>query len=145
MVKGAELLSDTVIRILGGNVTSKPQDETINGELKDAPKIFKADCKVDWNNSSTDIHNKIRGLSPYPTAWTVIEKDGKSKSLKLFESEKIIDGNNNTSKIKSTDELLIGTNDGWIRIHKLQLEGKKKMNTSDFVKGFQFDDWTIQA
>jgi methionyl-tRNA formyltransferase len=145
MVKGAELLADTVVKILGGNVGSIPQDESINGELKNAPKIFKADCKIDWNNDSTAIHNKIRGLSPYPTAWTVIEKDGKCKSLKLFESEKIVDGNNNSMTIKCEEDLLIGTSDGWIKINKLQLEGKKKMNTSDFIKGFQFDGWNIQS
>lgn len=136
MVKGAKLLSTTVQQIFEGKAEGIAQDELLTEDCKHAPKIFKADCKIDWLQSSQSIHNKIRGLSPYPTAWTEIELNGKKKSLKLFESRFKKDGNNNCGRIKLEDQVSFGCADGWVTILELQLEGKKRMSAQDFIKGY---------
>lgn len=140
MVKGATLLTQTVHAIFDGGVQAKPQHEFIGvSEFKHAPKIFKPDCKIDWNNTTTAIFNKIRGLSPYPTAWTEIEYNGKIKSMKLFKTAPEQTGENNAGKISSMPEAIkFGTADGWIILKNIQLEGKKRMDIVDFRKGFDF-------
>ncbi|MCB9223273.1 MAG: methionyl-tRNA formyltransferase [Crocinitomicaceae bacterium] len=144
MVKGAELLAKTVKQILDGTVKAIPQNELIKGELKEAPKIFKPDCKIDWNHSTVEIYNKIRGLSPYPAAWTSIQKDDQVRSIKLFKTTKALDGSSHSNEIKiEKDHLYFGTADGWLQIDELQIEGKKRMNVSDFLKGFQIQDWKL--
>lgn len=138
MVKGATLLQKTVTDILNGNVQAKPQSEFITGELKHAPKIFKPDCKINWANDTRTIYNKIRGLSPYPTAWTELELEGgKKRTLKLFITEMEITGKNHSGEITLQDKTLkFGTADGWIILKEIQLEGKKRMNTEAFILGF---------
>lgn len=144
MVKGAELLAKTVAQILNGTVQSTPQKELVQGELKEAPKIFKQDCKVNWNDNRQHIHNLVRGMSPYPTAWTQIEKDGQVKSLKLFSTRISNEETNVQQQIKvEGDQLYFGCTDGWLAIHEMQLEGKKRMPVSDFLKGFQIQDWQL--
>lgn len=144
MVEGAGLLAKTVGQILSGSVTAIPQDQLIKEELKEAPKIFKNDCQINWAFDVESIHNKIRGLSPYPTAWTTIEKDGTKKTIKLFQSIKHFDGLNHSNQLKvEHDKLYFGAADGWIEIIELQLEGKKRMSVSDFLKGFQIEEWTL--
>lgn len=142
MVEGAKLLCHTVDEILSGKVTSQAQAEMVDeATLKHAPKIFKPDCKVNWEDTTTQCHNKIRGLSPYPAAWTeIVDKEGKTKSLKVFETKPHKDGSRNSGKIKSTNQILyFGTADGWLEIIELQLEGKKRMPTSQFLQGFKLD------
>lgn len=143
MVEGAKLLANTVAQILNGEVSGIAQSDMIKGELKDAPKIFKSDCQVNWDKTSNEVHNMIRGMAPYPTAWTKIEKGDTSKTIKLFTAEKIEDGKNNALQIKVDSELYFGTADGWIKIIELQLEGKKRMKAADFIKGFNFNEWNL--
>ena len=105
-----------------------------------APKIFKGDCKIIWSESAIDIHNKIRGLSPYPTAWTSVDKD---KTLKLFKST--YENTNHNLEIgkvviNNKKELKVATHDGFVHIHELQLSGKKRMKTADFLRGYSFED-----
>ncbi|UKN02638.1 methionyl-tRNA formyltransferase [Paracrocinitomix mangrovi] len=141
MVKGAELLVKTIHNIFDGKAIGKPQSELISGELKDAPKIFKKDCRIQWANSTAAIYNKIRGLSPYPAAWTEIIKDGKVKSLKLYDVIPHFDGLNHNRQIKiENHQLYFGTSDGWIEVLQMQLEGKKRMSVSDFLLGFDMKD-----
>lgn len=141
MVKGATLLANTVKAIFDGGVTSKSQDEFIGiSEFKHAPKIFKADCKIDWTNSTLEIYNKIRGMAPYPTAWTEVKYQDKIKSMKLFKTRHEQTGKNNTGNITvSAEEIKFGTADGWIILDSIQLEGKKRMEVIDFRKGFDFE------
>jgi methionyl-tRNA formyltransferase len=136
MVKGATLLKDTVLQIFEGNVKAVPQEELYNESHQHAPKIFKADCKIDWSKNTEEIHNKIRGLSPYPTAWTEFIINGKKKSIKLFESRKKLDGQNHLGQLKLDESLLIGSTDGWVEILQLQVEGKKRMKATDFISGY---------
>lgn len=146
MVAGATLLTKTVREIFNGTVRAKDQAdffETI--ELKHAPKIFKPDCKINWNDKTLNIYNKIRGLSPYPAAWTSLKpKEGKNKSLKIFQTKPAVDGSNHAGKIEvKEDGVYFGTNDGWLKIEELQLEGKKRMSTDQFAKGFKFESYDL--
>lgn len=145
MIAGAGLLTNTVNQILTTGVQAIDQSKLIgNEDIKHAPKIFKADCKINWKLNSEQLHNLIRGLSPYPTAWTELSNESSTKSMKIFSTVIKVDGNNNAGQIKTeADQVWFGTGDGWLEILELQLEGKKRMNTKDFVKGFNFDDYSL--
>jgi len=141
MVIGAQLLSKTVQNIFKGNVEGLAQD---NSNLKHAPKIFKQDCKIDWTLDTITIHNKIRGLSPYPTAWTELINDHSKKSIKLFDTIYSIDNKNNSKSIKVEEKkIYFGTSNGWIILKDVQLEGKKRMEINALMNGFDFELWTL--
>ena len=147
MMVGANLLSKTVRQILNGTVKAIPQTDLDLSQIKHAPKIFKPDCKIDWNQKTISIFNKIRGLSPYPTAWTQLVKiddDQQTKSLKLFEVDYLVDTKNNAHQIKiDNKKVLFGTADGWIVLKDVQLEGKKRMPIQALMNGFKFDDYKL--
>lgn len=146
MKEGALLLAETVPKVLEGDVEAVPQREREGEVLPVAPKIFKPDGEIDWRASTKKIHDKIRGLSPYPAAWTRIEKEGVVKTVKLFASVKEITGTDNSGTLSFTkSSLKWGTADGWIAVTELQLEGKKRMSTEDFLKGFQPDKWKLST
>ncbi len=132
MLKGAGLVLKTVEQIRDDNYTLKVQLQT--DDLKPAPKLFKEDCGIDWSMSSKRIYNFIRGLSPYPAAWTKIG----DKTYKIFEIEIVeesIDGVPGSVESDGKKLLLIKTGDGAIRITDLQLQGKKRMKIEDFFRG----------
>ena len=136
MKAGAELIVETLERLAEGNLEEKAQDHIDNRFLRHGPKIFTETCKIDWNRTSEEIFNLIRGLSPYPAAFTELN----GKKLKIF-SAKV---SHDSSRIKpgeiSTDNkhyFRIATNDGFIEIIELQLEGKKRMKTEDFLRGYR--------
>ena len=134
---GSELVCKTIDAIESNKAPNSPQ---LNETATHAPKIFKADCKVNWEENSVVIHNKIRGLSPYPTAWTSIDKD---KTLKLFSSSYENANHNETIGkilISNNKEMKVAAKDGFIHIHELQLSGKKRMKTEDFLRGYNFED-----
>jgi methionyl-tRNA formyltransferase len=145
MVKGAHLLVDTVQSIKNGTAKGIKQNTSGIAEKQlHAPKIFKPDCQINWELPAIDIHNKIRGLSPYPTAWTIIEQNDTRKTIKLFKSSLLPTSNLRAGEICVVDESLrIGTDTYDLRIDQLQLEGKKKMSTVDFLKGFNIMDWGL--
>jgi methionyl-tRNA formyltransferase len=144
MTVGSELVVKTVRAIEAGEYPQIPQ-ENLSGEeieLKSAPKIFKEDCKLDWNKDLNSIHNLIRGLSPYPASWTELipNEEGKAIGLKIFTSEK--EEINHSEAIGSiiTDAktyLKIAVKGGFILIKTLQQAGKKRMEIEDFLRGFQ--------
>ncbi len=133
MIKGAHLVLKTVQSIENGNYPSIPQTE--NAEVKHAPKIFKETCQINWNQSSEQIRNFVRGLNPYPTAWC--ELNGKNyKIFKVSVSKE--SGNQEETGSLSTDNknyLNIRTSDGWISIDELQPEGKRRMDIKEFFRG----------
>ncbi|MFT5823414.1 MAG: methionyl-tRNA formyltransferase [Crocinitomix sp.] len=146
MVAGATLLTKTVRQIFNGTATAKDQADLLSeSELKHAPKIFKPDCKVNWDDTTRNIYNKIRGLSPYPAAWTALQPtEGKTKSLKVFQTKPVVDGSNHVGSIKVNEEgVYFGTQDGWLKIEELQLEGKKRMSIDQFTQGFKFDAYRL--
>ena len=132
MVKGAKLVVKTVQAIANDDYTLSPQDETI--ERKEAPKIFKETCQVNWNKPAVEVYNFIRGLSPYPAAWTTLN----GKTLKVFAS-KILEKTSTPGELESDNKSYIrfGCSEGLIDILELQLEGKKRMPVSEFLKGYK--------
>lgn len=137
---GAQLLVKTVKGLTNGSLKETPQVSTFNSQpstLKHAPKIFTETCKIDWSKPVDKVYNLIRGLAPYPAAFTFLN----SKKLKIYKAEKI----NKAPKVMAgefeTDNktyLQFACSDGFISIHELQLEGKKKMNIADFLRGYRF-------
>lgn len=147
MVMGANLVKKTVDAILDRNVSAVPQDEMIDNEteLKPAPKIFKETCRIDWTKSVYELYNFIRGLSPYPAAWTEsdnTELNEEALRFKIFSAEKIEKPHNMLPGTIVTDHksvIDVAAADGFIRIHELQMSGKKRMNTADFLNGFKLE------
>lgn len=137
MALGALTLKETVDLIADGRAEAVAQEMLQNNgeEVCHAPKIFKEDCKIDWSKTGTEIHNFIRGLSPYPAAWTMLG----DKSLKIF-SGNFIPGNPQTQGEFSTDQksiLKFACADGWYAIKELQFEGKKRMGVEEFLRGWR--------
>ena len=140
---GADLVVKTADALAQGTVKPIPQSEVSRTEeIKPAPKIFKEDCKIDWSKNSETIRNLIRGLSPYPSAWAnlVHKETGRTLSCKIFFAQPVI--TNETAPpgtIDSDNEnyLNIACGTGWLEITDLQLSGKKRLPTADFLHGFR--------
>lgn len=134
MVVGANLLVKTLHAIEAGEVQEQPQPQS--DDLKYAPKIFKEDCKIDWNNSAQHIHNLIRGLSPYPTAFTALnDKTLKVFKAKLEDKEPGIAAGGFLTDGKTY--LKFAAKDGFIKLLDIQYEGKKRMLIEDFLRGMR--------
>ncbi|WP_120274992.1 methionyl-tRNA formyltransferase [Mangrovibacterium diazotrophicum] len=135
---GAGLVVKTVDALAEGNYTAVAQDDIQVESLRPAPKIFKEDCKIDWNKPAVEVRNLIRGLSPYPAAWTeLVDGKGKVLSLKIFRAE-IEPAEGLTPGMVETDgktNFKIAAADGWLTISDLQLSGKKRMAVDDFLRG----------
>ncbi len=136
---GADMVIETVESILDGTLETRPQPE---GEFTPAPKIFKEDCRIDWNRSAREIHNHIRGLSPYPAAFSAIEdEEGKNIDVKIFEylpvDNVIIEKNTTPGTIMiSGKRLFAATSEGILEILSLQPAGKKRMAAYAFLLGY---------
>ena len=150
-ITGADLVLKTVKSIENGNFKEVSQSSllTENTALKAAPKIFKEDCRIYWNQSVENIHNHIRGLSPYPGAFTeLISPDGKVFLLKIFESEKDFTLTNSTiGKIETDGKTFfnITGKNGFIKIVQLQFPGKKKLFVNVFLRGFSItEQWRVK-
>ena len=149
MAAGAEIAVETLRQLSEGNAHPTPQPET--GMLKPAPKIFKEDMHVHWDDTAENVYNHIRGLSPYPGAFALIglhiceNEDPKPCVLKLFEVEITdIPSTQKPGKItlKPDKKMQISTKSCDISVKILQIEGKKRMNVEDFLAGFRFDNYT---
>lgn len=139
MKVGAQLVLKTVDSIIDGSITLQAQD-TEAETLKAAPKIFKDTCRIDWNSKAVQIDRFIRGLSPYPSAHTTLERDGEVINIKIFEAIPIIAEHtlNLGAIIQPHPSLLdIAVADGFLRIQELQVQGRKRMKTVDFLNGFK--------
>ena len=141
---GGRLVIETVDAILAGNVKPVPQEELINlsqEELRPAPKIFKDTCRIDWTKGVKGVYDFVRGLSPYPAAWTeLVNADGSSQVLKIFQTEKNFFSHEEKIGAVSTDGksyLRVALSDGYLNILSLQLAGKKRMPIADFLRGFK--------
>jgi methionyl-tRNA formyltransferase len=131
MEMGANLVLKTVKAIQEDNI--KPIPQHIPDSWNHAPKIFKETCKIDWNKSAAEIHNFVRGLSPYPCAWTELN----GKSLKIYATQKVAENQLKPTEISSDNKkyIHIGTGNGTISITELQAEGKKRMVVEEFLRG----------
>ncbi len=139
MELGARLVVETLDGLAEKSITGKPQPLT--DQPKNAFKIFKEDTCIDWHKTSKEIHNFVRGMSPYPCAFTVLEINGEKKNLKIFSghSDTGKQGIPGTLSI-SRQGLGIYTKDGMYLPEEVQLEGKKRMSVTDFLNGFQTFD-----
>ena len=141
MMLGGDLVLKTVDAILDGNVKTTPQEE-----LRPAPKIFKETCRIDWTQGVKKVYDFVRGLSPYPAAWTELHQGEQAPvMLKIFETEKQYCSHNYQPGSIDTNKktyFRIATTDGYLNIRSLQLAGKKRMEVTDFLRGYRFDDST---
>lgn len=136
---GADLVVKTVKAIEAGDYPERPQD--FSGELKAAPKIFKETTEIDWARDAASLHNFVRGLSPYPAAWTTL----KDKQLKIFETQVLTSvpaGLEQVADWLYTDHkktLVAAAGQGFLSLLSLQLEGKKRMTVEEFLRGYRFN------
>jgi len=137
---GAAVLLSSIEELAAGKIFSKPQEMPSDGiSLKHAPKIFAKDCEIDWNKTVDEVYNLVRGLSPYPTAFTYLD----GKKCKLFAVEKIHTNPSVTPGTYDTDGktfLRFECSGGYLDIKVLQIEGKKKMPVIDFLRGYRFPE-----
>ena len=135
---GANLVCTTLNGVFEGTLKSKPQAEFDIDDLKHAPKIFKADCQINWQQSAQHAHDFVRGLSPYPAAWTTFSMP-ETKTVKIFKTLKTgrkIPENSPTVLIEK-DQLFIACQDEFLQILELQLEGKKRVDAAAFSRGLK--------
>ena len=143
MMLGGDLVLETVDAIINGTVKSIPQEEMFasEAELRPAPKIFKETCRIDWNKGVKGVYDHVRGLSPYPAAWTELcAEEGKPQVLKIYETEKIFAEHHLPVGMVDTDQktyFRIAVKDGFVNLLSLQLAGKKRMEVGDFLRGYR--------
>jgi methionyl-tRNA formyltransferase len=133
---GARLVVQTIQGLVNGTLQEKPQQTVGQVPLKTAPKIFTADASINWREPVSKIHDQIRGLSPFPGAFTSF----KEKILKIFRSRPEKDIRAGEPGLMETDGktwLRFSAGDGYIYVEEMQLEGKKKMKTADFLRGYR--------
>lgn len=147
MELGAQTTLSTIKKIAQGDVTGIPQLELAEGDLKAAPKIFKNDCLVNFNQSMAEVHNFIRGLSPYPAAWCVVSNDqGEKRSFKLFRSFKTEEPTFGSKQLKVSKEgILFPCADNYILITELQSEGKRRMDYKSYLAGNSVEGWQVET
>jgi len=145
MTIGAELIVKTIRAIESGDYPQQDQQEFLkSGEiLHEAPKIFKEDCRINWNANADSIHDFIRGLSPYPAAHSeLVSPEGKSFPLKIYKTLKIAGNPSEPAGAVRTDgktSIEIAVSGGFILLQEIQLAGKRKMSVADFLRGFPLD------
>ncbi|APU11872.1 methionyl-tRNA formyltransferase [Cellulophaga lytica] len=137
---GAELVIETVELIEKEEVTTKKQEE--NSNLKLAYKIHKDTCKIDWTADATKTYNLIRGLSPYPAAWTTLYNNDSKIDLKIYTTELIEETHNlNPGKLVFDKKTIkVAVPNGYIKLLEIQLSGKRRMKTSDVLNGLQLKE-----
>ena len=141
-VIGARTVKKTIEEILNNSLTQKKQEH--DGNYKTAYKLDKENIKIDWNQNCLEIYNKIRGLSPFPgSRASLINDNGDVKRVIFYESEYVIEDHNfeNGQITKEKDFINITCNDGFIKIKNLKMGGKKRMNTSSFLNGFDIENY----
>jgi methionyl-tRNA formyltransferase len=142
MDAGAALIVKTVRGLADGTLAEIPQNDMAPAGIKHAPKIFTEHRQIDWTKPVADIHNFIRGLAPYPAAFTHLG----DKTIKIYKSHYKIEGHNekpgsyqviSSLPGKPFDTLRMAATDGWLYIDELQQEGKKRLDTESFLRGFR--------
>lgn len=160
MLLGGRLVTETVDHILDGTIHSIPQEELADcRSLRPAPKIFKETCRLQWNQPTLALHNLVRGLSPYPAAWSeLVNPNGERLSVKIFETapaacSTTMDGANpsntpvppGTLQTDGKHYLYVATADGWLSLLQLQLPGKRRLPIEELLRGFHPDaSWRME-
>ena len=137
MTVGSNLVVETVKQLEKGTVKTTKQSEI---EEKPAPKIFTETCKINWNDSLTNTYNLIRGLNPYPAAWTTLINNNEEIKVKIFDVAPIVEKHNLKSGLILTtkSEIKVAVPNGFLKIESLQLAGKKKMDSKNLLNGYTF-------
>ena len=149
---GAQLCLETLEAIVAadGHPASIPQDDSqfsiLNSQLKPAPKIFKETCQIDWTKTAKQVYDFVRGLSPYPGAWTTLVGNDKESVLKIYKTRKTgcaTDQKPGTLRIEQKI-LQIAAGDEWLEIVELQMAGKKRMTARDFLNGIKIENFFVR-
>lgn len=144
MILGGKLVVETVDAILAGTVHSVPQETLITEELRPAPKIFKDTCRIRWDQPVKRVYDFVRGLSPYPAAWTELRKpDGSVETLKIFQTAKIEQAHQLPIGTIHTDGktyLRVAVLGGFIDVLSLQLPGKKRLPVAELLRGYHITE-----
>ena len=148
MRSGCDLVVETVERVAAGNYEAREQMHIDEATLKPAPKIFKDDCRIDWSWEGRRIVNFVRGLSPYPAAWTPMYIDGEERgSAKIFRvTFSAAEHKRKAGTVESDGKssLRVACQDGWVEIHELQVAGKRRMAVRDLLLGLRnIEDYTF--
>ena len=145
MVMGADMVLETVDAIINGTVKPIPQDQmlTTGQQPTPAPKIFKDTCRIDWTRPAEELYNHIRGLSPYPAAWTVLKDENGNEvtTIKVYKTGEPEPFTGNERPVPGAiladrKTLRVACADGWLQVLSLQQSGKKRMDTDAFLRGF---------
>ncbi|MCT4623548.1 MAG: formyltransferase family protein, partial [Schleiferiaceae bacterium] len=140
MHSASSLVLETLDLISQGNANETKQ--ILDGEEKAAPKIYKEDCLIDWNKPGAEIHNFIRGLSPYPVAWSKLRTESKELGqLRIYKAQFLSDVKDvEFGKVQITkSSMFIGLKDGTLELQEIQWPGKRKMDVKSFLNGFKFE------
>lgn len=143
MITGAGLVLKTIEAMASGAVTPVSQQETeVQEDLPAAPKLTKSVCRIDWSMPAEVIRNFVRGLSPYPAAWTKLMIDGKTQNLKVFEVDRLPGRHSYLpgTVTDMSDKIVIAAGEGFIELKKIQAEGKRIMSAADFIRGLRSTD-----
>jgi len=137
---GCETVIDTLKLIESGKVSTTIQNDS--SDIKTAYKLNKENCKIDWTKSTIEIHNLIRGLSPYPAAWCYFSDKDEEWNVKIYEAKAVLEEHNQTigTLICTKKEMKIATKEGFIQIFSLQFPGKKKMTAAELLNGIHFSE-----
>lgn len=140
MQLGSKTVLETLDLIEKGNVATTIQEET--PDIKTAYKLNKENCKIDWSKPALEIHNLIRGLSPYPSAWCLISDRNEEWNVKINEAKMVLEAHHLPigSLICGKKEMRIAVKDGFIQVLSLQFPGKKKMGTAELLNGMTFSE-----
>ena len=149
---GAQLCLETLDAIIAadGHPDSIPQDDSqfsiLNSQLKSAPKIFKETCQIDWTKTAKQVYDFVRGLSPYPGAWTTLVGNDKETVLKIYKTRKTgsaTDQKPGTLRVEQK-ALQVAAGDEWLEIVELQMAGKKRMTARDFLNGIKIENFFVR-
>lgn len=150
MILGGKLVTETVDAILDDTIHSIPQEEFMKPgvALRPAPKIFKDTCRINWNQPVKKIYDFVRGLSPYPAAWTEMHtSDGVTSVLKIYETAKLVaphDLKPGTMLVDAKGNIRVAAADGYVQLLTIQAAGKKRMPVADFIRGFRFTEASLE-
>lgn len=145
MLLGGKLVTETVDNIIAGNIHPVPQEEMTTDEpLRPAPKIFKETCRIDWNKTVKQVYDFVRGMSPYPAAWTEMnDASGKKYTLKIYTASKEFCQHKEPNGLIVSDGksyLKVALQDGYLCLQEIQLVGKKRMKVDEFLRGFRITE-----
>ncbi|MGB5435433.1 MAG: methionyl-tRNA formyltransferase [Maribacter sp.] len=140
---GAQVVLQTILMIEKGTVTRTPQ--TFSQQLKQAPKIHKETCRIDWGSPLKQIYDFIRGMSPYPGAWTILQNNGAEIFLKTYKASMELEDHKleNGQVLCTKKEMKVAVKGGYIRLEEIQLPGKRRMETGDVLNGLKLMETAI--